>query len=404
MSEQVVAVLGTFQSDFRTRDSEHTFAEQAQVAAVGALRNAGMTPDDIDAIVFSLAPTYFMGVADADRWATDYVFGAGKPMMRVHTGGATGGSAVQAADMLVRSGLHRSVLIVGAERIAETPDAQQVLNLIFDVFYERDLPLSTNTSVALWTTGYLARHGLKQEDLARVAVRARRNATSNPHAHLKGIISVADVMASPMIAYPLKLFDICPRSSGSAAMVVGNMDMARRFRSKPAFINGIASKTDTYWIGDRMTPTADCEFFDFRLAAATARECFARAGISDPLKQIQVTELYDPYTIMMPIQLEQFGFCSPGTALRLERDGYWNVEGGAVAVNPSGGTLCTNPIAVTGLVRAIDAANQVMDQAGPIQVPNVHNTVASAVGGITQFCNCTVFGDEPRNQRRTASP
>jgi acetyl-CoA C-acetyltransferase len=102
----------------------------------------------------------------------DYIFGAGKPMMRVHTGGATGGSAVQAAYNLVRSGIYRSVLVVGAERIAETPDAQNVLNLIFDVFYERDMPLSTNTSVGLWASKYLQRYGQTQEDLARVAVRA----------------------------------------------------------------------------------------------------------------------------------------------------------------------------------------------------------------------------------------
>jgi acetyl-CoA C-acetyltransferase len=394
MSE-TVAVLGTFQTKFKTHHPNHTFAEQAQIAAVGALADAGMTPDDIDAIVFSLAPTYFMGVADADRWAIDYIFGAGKPMLRVHTGGATGGSAVQAAYNLVRSGLYRSVLAIGAERIAETPDAQNVLNLIFDVFYERDMPLSTNTSVGLWATTYLQRYGFTQEDLARVVVRARRNALKNPHAHLKGEITIADVMASRMISYPLKLFDICPRSSGSAAMVLGNMAMAKRFCSRPAFINGAASRTTTYWIGDRMTPTADSDFADFDLAASAARECFRLAGVTDPMKQIQVTELYDPYSVMTPIQLERLGFCSPGTALRLERDGYWNTEGGAVAVNPSGGTLCTNPIAVTGLVRAIDAANQVMGKAGAMQVPKVRNAVSSAVGGIAQFYNCTVFGAEP---------
>ena len=99
---------------------------------------------------------------------------------------------------------------------------------------------------------------------------------------------------------------------------------------------------------------------------------------------------------MTPLQLERLGFCASGTALRLEKEGYWNVQGGAVAVNPSGGTLCTNPIAVTGLVRAIDAANQVRGTAGEMQVPNVHNALSSAVGGIAQFYNCTVFGDEPR--------
>ena len=393
---ETVAVLGTFQTPFKTHHPDHTFAEQAQIAAAGALRDAGMTPDDIDAIVFSLAPTYFMGVADADRWSIDYIFGAGKPMMRVHTGGATGGSAVQAGYNLVRSGLHRSVLVVGAERIAETPDAQNVLNLIFDAFYERDMPLSTNTTVALWATSFLQRYGFTQEDLALVVVRARRNALKNPNAHLKGAITVADVMASRMISYPLKLFDICPRSSGSAAMIVGNMEMARKFRSRPAFINGVASRTTTYWIGDRMTPSTDFDFTAFTLAEIAARECYRAADITDPLKQIQVTEFYDPYSNMTPLQLERLGFCASGMALRLEREGYWNVEGGAVAVNPSGGTLCTNPIAVTGLVRAIDAANQVMGTAGQMQVPNVKNAVSSAVGGIAQFYNCTVFGDEPR--------
>jgi acetyl-CoA C-acetyltransferase len=395
-----VAVLGTFQTAFKTHHPQHTFVEQAQIAAIGALQDARMTPDDIDAIVFSLAPTHFMGVADADRWAIDHIFGAGKPMMRVHTGGATGGSALQAGYTLVRSGLYRSVLIVGAERIAETPDAQNVLNLIFDVFYERDMPLSTNTSVGLWATRYLQRYGLTQEDMARVVVRARRNAMKNPHAHLKGLITIDDVMASRMITYPLKLFDICPRSSGSAAMIVGNAAMTKRFCTRPAFINGIASRTDTYWIGDRMTPTADFDFVDFDLAGASGQECYRRANITDPLKQIQVTEFYDPYSIMTAIQLEQLGFCSPGTALRLERDCYWDVDGGAVAVNPSGGTLCTNPIAVTGLVRAIDAANQVMGKAGEMQVPRVKNALSSAVGGIAQFYNCTIFGAEPTDSER----
>lgn len=390
-----VAVLATYQSDFRTHHPELTFVEQAQQAAVGALSAARMSPDDVDAIVFSLAPTWFMGVADADRWSIDYIFGAGKPMMRVHTGGATGGSAVQAAYNLVRSGLHRSVLVVGAERIAETPDAQDVLNLIFDVFYERDMPLSTNTSVGLWASRYLQRYGQTQEDLARVAVRARRNAMRNPHAHLKGNFTVADVMASKVIAWPLKLFDICPRSSGSAAMIVGNMDMARRFATRPAFINGVASRTMTYWIGDRMTTAAGSDFIDFDLCESAARECYRQAGITDPVRQIPVTEIYDPYTLMTPVQLERLGFCERGMALRLERDGYWDVDGGAVAVNPSGGTLCTNAIAVAGLVRAIDAADQVMGNAGAMQVPNVTNAIASAVGGIAQFYNCTVFGAEP---------
>ena len=216
MSEPV-GVIATHQERFRSRNDEFTYVEQAQLAAAGVLRTAGMRPDDIDAVVFSMAPTHFMGVSDADQWAIDHVFAAGKPFFRVHTGGSTGGSAVHAGVALIRSGMFRSVLIVGAERLGETPDAQEILNLTFDAFYERDMPLSTNTTVALMATRYLNRYGLSPRDLATAVVRQRGNALTNPYAHLKGEITVDDVLASPLIAYPLRLFDICPRSSGSAA-------------------------------------------------------------------------------------------------------------------------------------------------------------------------------------------
>lgn len=392
---ETVAVLATYQSEFRLRHPGLTFVEQAQQAAAGCMARAGMTPDDIDAIVFSLAPTAFMGVADADRWAVDHIFGAGKPMMRVHTGGATGGSVVQAAHSLVRSGLYRTVLIVGAERIAETPDAQKVLNQIFDPFYERDMPLQTITAVALMANTYMRRHGITQQDVARLVVRQRRHALLNPHAHLKGEITVDDVMASPMIAYPFKLFDVCPRSSGGAAMIVGNMDAARCFQSRPAFITGVGAVSDSNWIGDRIVPSAEYDFIDWKLMRVAGRSAFRRAGITDPIRQVQVAEVYDAFSIQGLTQLEQLGFCSAGTGFLLEREGAWEMEGGQVAVCPSGGTLCTNPIAIAGLVRAIEAADQVMGTAGAHQVRGVRNAIATAVGGIAQFLTCSVFSTEP---------
>jgi acetyl-CoA C-acetyltransferase len=390
---ETVAVLGTYQSNFKTRHPELTFVEQAQQAAAGALRACDMTPDDIEAIVFSLAPTAFMGVADADRWSIDHIFGAGKAMMRIHTGGATGGSAVHAAYTLIRSGLFRTVMVVGAERISETPDAQKVLNQIFDPFYEKDMPLQTISSVALVATAYMQRHGVTQEDIAHLVVRQRRSAMKNPHAHLKGEITIDDVMQSPMLSYPLKLFDCCPRSSGGAAMILGNMGVVRERQTRPAFVNGIGGVSDSNWIGDRIVPTTFADFIDWRLMKEAGRECFRRAGINDPVNQIQVAEVYDAFSIQGLTQLEQLGFCSSGTAFRLEQDDVWDIDG-MVAVSPSGGTLCTNPIAVSGLVRAIEAANQVMGTAGGHQVANVRNAVSTSVGGIAQFLNCTVFGND----------
>jgi acetyl-CoA C-acetyltransferase len=394
MTEQV-AVLSTWQSEFKLRHPSMTYVEQAQEAAAGCMAKVSMCPDDIDAIVYSLAPTAFMGVADADRWAIDHIFGAGKPMLRVHTGGATGGSVVQAAHALVRSGMYRTVMIVGAERISETPDAQKVLNQIFDPFYEKDMPLQTITAVALMANTYMRRHGITQEDVARLVVRQRRNALLNPHAHLKGNITVDDVMASPMIAYPFKLFDICPRSSGGAAMIVGNMDAARQWQTRPAFITGVGAVSDSNWIGDRIVPSAEYDFIDWKLMRVAGRAAFERAGITDPIHQVQVAEVYDAFSIQGLTQLEQLGFCASGTGFLLEGEGAWEMDGGQVAVCPSGGTLCTNPIAVAGLVRAIEAANQVMGTAGGHQVKNVRRSLATAVGGIAQFLTCSVFSHEP---------
>jgi acetyl-CoA C-acetyltransferase len=391
--------VATYQTPFASRNGDLNYVEQAQQAARGALQTAGMRPDDIDAVVFSMAPTHFMGVSDADQWAIDHVFAAGKPFFRVHTGGSTGGSAVQAAVALIRSHMFGSVLVVGAERLGETPDAQEILNLTFDAFYERDMPLSTNTTVAVMANRYLHHYSLCERDLATVVVRQRRNALKNPYAHLKGDITVDDVLASPMIAYPLKLFDICPRSSGSAAMILGNRETIDTFQTRPAFINGYASVSDTYWVGDRLTPTAPYDIRDMGISRLVARECFAQAGITNPFTQIQVAELYDPYSLVGYTQLEQLGFCQPGHAPRLDTEGTWDMNGGAVAVNPSGGTLCTNPIAVTGLVRAIEAANQVMGTAGELQVSGVHNALATAIGGMAQFTNVTLFGDECRDPK-----
>lgn len=388
---EVVGVLGTYQSGFKLRNTEITFVEQAQQAAIGGLAAAGMTADDIEAIVFSLAPTAFMGVADADRWSIDAIFGSGKPMLRVHTGGATGGSAVQAAYALIRSGMYRTVMVVGAERIAETPDAQKVLNQIFDPFYEKDMPLQTITSVAMMATAYMQRHAITQEDLAALVVRQRKNAMRNRHAHLKGIITIEDVMASPMIAHPFKLFDCCPRSSGSAAMVLGNMDAVRAYQTRPAFITGVGAMSDSNWIGDRVVPSSEYDFVDWKLMRPVGQKCFERAGITDPINQIQVAEVYDAFSIQGLTQLEQLGFCASGAGFRLERDGAWEMDGGMVAVCPSGGTLCTNPIAVAGLVRAIEAADQVMGNAGEHQVASVKNAIATSVGGIAQFLTCSVF-------------
>ena len=123
MRPSSVGVISTFQTPFRSSHPDVTYVEQAQQAAVGALQVAKMRPDDIDVVVFLLGPTFFMGVADADRWAIDHVFGAGKPFFRVHNRRIRPAALPCTLRTLWSrsSAMFGSVMVVGAERLVRRP-------------------------------------------------------------------------------------------------------------------------------------------------------------------------------------------------------------------------------------------------------------------------------------------
>ncbi len=389
------AVIGVGETVFRTLHADSTYVELVQEAARLALADAAVTPEQIDAVVFSMGPTQFMGVDDCDKWAVDHVWARGKPFMRVHTGGATGGSAFHAAWAHVASGMFRCVLVVGADRVAETADAQHILNLIWDPLYERDFALNTVTMTALAAQRYMHRYHVTEEQFARVVVEARRKAARNPHAHLRTPVTLDEVMTSPRIAWPYKRFEICPRSSGAVAVVVAAEEVARRSScARPAWVRGTAAITHSVFMGDRMTYWSETAFEDHDGFQRAARECYRQAGITDPPRQLQVAELYDPFSSFLFPQLESLGFCGRGDAAAIHDRGGFGMDGGVVAANPSGGTLCTNPIGATGLVRVADAALQVMGKAGAMQVAGTKAAVATAIGGSTQFFTCTVLADD----------
>ncbi len=171
------------------------------------------------------------------------------------------------------------------------------------------------------------------------------------------------------------------------------LEVAKSQSGRPAFINGVSAITHTVFMGDRMGTRSDTEFADQDGLHMAGHECYTQAGITQPLRQVQLAELYDPFSSFQFPQLESLGFCRRGEAQTINDQNGFEI-GGLVAVNPSGGTLCANPIGVTGLVRVADAALQVMGRAGAAQVPGVSNAIVTAVGGSTQFFTCTALGDD----------
>jgi acetyl-CoA C-acetyltransferase len=241
-----VGIVGIGQTPFVTRRTDVTYPELVREAAELALVDGGVTMRDVDAVVFPLAPDALIGIGHGERWCIEAMGAQGKPFMRVNNGGATGLTAVQAAYIHVASGMFDCVLVAGADRVSESASAQSVLNKMWDVGYERPYPLNTITMLALSAVRYMHLYSATESDFARVTVKNRCHASRNPYAHLRDQVTVEDVLATRMLAWPLKLGDVCPSSTGGASVLLVSKDMAARLNRPVAWIRGIGQNTETF--------------------------------------------------------------------------------------------------------------------------------------------------------------
>lgn len=394
-----VAAIGVGQTKFGVTREAPTYVEMLHNAAERALDAASLTIDDIDAVVLSMAPESLMGVVHGERWCVDYIGGRMKPVMRVQTGGASGLSAVQAGYHHVAAGLYDRVLVVGADRVRESGDAQKIFNKIWDPFYERDLPFTTITMIAMSAVRYMHRYGMTERHMARVAQKSHYNGTLNPNAHIRREVTIEEVLESRYLAWPLKLLDACPQSAGGCAVVLASEEAVDARVHRPAWISGMAMAGDTYYIGDRLRPELsprDYDYADAEALAVAAERAYEMAGISDPRIQIDAVETYASFSPVEIHNVEALGLADAGTAGPLFEEGFFDLDG-EIPVNPSGGVICTNPISVTAMVRFAEAVLQVQGAAGAHQVPGAKTVIATGAGGSHQFFNVAVVTSEPRS-------
>ena len=221
----------------------------------------------------------------------------------------------------------------------------------------------------------MEQYGATQEDAARVAVRERTHALNNPYAQMYNRpITIKDVMESPMLAYPIKLLDVCPRTDGACAVVFAAEGVAEKIAVRPAWVKSCSVRHTTTWFGD-----VDYNTGMLSLKRAS-KEAFEKAGIKDPVEEIDVAELYLPYSYAGLKWIEAIGFCGPGEGPKFIWDGNTDM-GGKLPINPSGGVMCTNCIGATALLRVAEAAIQIMGKGEARQVPDVTNAMATGFGG-----------------------
>ncbi|UGQ55420.1 thiolase domain-containing protein (plasmid) [Rhodococcus qingshengii] len=387
MSTQA-AVLGFGQTKFRTTRSDVGASELVFEAVSRALEDADLTIDEIDAVVFASAPEVFEGVYEPDRWCVEGFGGVGKPMMRVHTGGATGGSGPLAAAHLIGAGMYESVLVVGLQRTSETADAQAVFTTIFDPIYEQDVQLNVITGIALVASRQMKYYGLTEDHMAAVSVKNFDNALRNPFAHLHKKITEDDVKSSRQLASPLRLLHTCPRSDGAAAVVMTTAERAAK-RKHAAYVKGLGCAADVYRIGDRIHDD-ESDFAIPRAQAWSAQGAYRQAGIENPRRELDVVEVYAPFSNLEIAYYEALGLAEKGRGIELVESGATSMNGD-IPVVPSGGCMTANPIGATGLVRFGEAALQVMGRAGEHQVDGAQLALSTACGGIDQFYTTAIL-------------
>lgn len=235
--------------------------------------------------------------------------------------------------------------------------------------YEARFPVS---SYALSAARHMHEFGTRREDLAAVAVAARDWARLNPEAFARDPLTVADVLAQPMVSDPLGRLDCCLVTDGAAAVIMTRADRAKDHRKAPIYLLGAAAEQ---WHKQISAMQDVC----VTAASASGQRALDMAGVG--LRDVDVVELYDAFTISTIMLLEDLGFCPKGEGGRFVSDG--NIgPGGSLPVNTNGGGLsCCHP-GMYGLFTIVEAIRQLRGEAGERQVTGAEIALCQGSGGV----------------------
>jgi acetyl-CoA C-acetyltransferase len=380
------AVIGIGQTKHAQKRGDVSIAGLCREAAQRALDDAGLGWRDVDAVVLGKAPDMFEGVMMPELYLADALGAAGKPILRVHTAGSVGGSTAIVATHLVQAGRFRKVLTVAFEKQSES---EAMWALSPKIPFQPPLLAGAGGYFAPIIRAYIRRSGAPEEVGMQVAVKDRLAALNNPYAHLHmPDISLETVRSSPMLWDPVRYLETCPSSDGACALVLTDEAGARLAPHRPAWVWGTAMRSEPTMFAGR-------NLIDPQAGRDCARDLYGQAGITDPRAQIDVAELYVPFSWFEPMWLENLGFAERDRGWRLTLDGT-TAPDGDLPINPSGGVMATNPIGASGMLRFAEAALQVRGQAGAHQVDGARVAMGHAYGGGSQYYAMWIVGSEAR--------
>ena len=371
-----VAIIGASMTQFGQRDA--WIRELLAEAGSACLDDAGVAPDAVEHLyVSNMASGEFEGQTGIPNALAHDLAAVPAYTARIDQTSASGGAGVYAAWQSVASGASDMTLLVGGERMTHRTTAEStdiIASLTHPVEYKHGVTLPS--FAGLTARHYLETYDAPRASLGKVAVKNHSNGVDNPHAQFRKEVDLDTVLESPIVADPLRLYDFCPITDGSAALLLCPESVARKYTDEYAVVSGIGGATDTHVVHERADPTT------MGGVVNSSEEAYRMADIGPD--DVDVAELHDMFTILEFLQSEDLGFFEKGEGWKAVEDGVTDRDGD-LPINTSGGLKSKgHPLGASGIAQVYEVYKQVLGDAGARQV-DAGTGLACNVGG---FGNC----------------
>lgn len=288
---------------------------------------------------------------------------------RIEGACASGGLAVHLAIQGILAGTYKNILVVGAEKMTDAPAGQITWALMgASSSQERKAGLTFPALYALMAQAHMAKYGTKREQLAAVSVKNHYHASLNKVAQYPFEITEEKVLQSSMISHPITLFDSSPITDGAAAVI-----LSADTNSRGVYITGSAVSSDTIDLAQRESLT------ELKATQRASKKALEQAGVE--IKDINVCEVHDCFTIAEIMAMEDLGFCPAGAGGEFIESKATRL-GGKCPVNTSGGLkACGHPVGATGVKQIVEITQQLRGNCGSRQVKDASTGLTQNVGG-----------------------
>jgi acetyl-CoA C-acetyltransferase len=373
-----VAIIGASMTQFGQRDA--WIRELLAEAGQACIEDAGIAHGDIEHVyVSNMASGEFEGMTGVMNAVTHDLGLMPAYSQRIDQTSSSGGAGIFGAWQSIASGASDATLLIGGEKMTHkgTGGATDIIaSITHPVEYKHGVTLPSFAGMT--ARHYLERFDAPRESLARVAVKNHENGVDNPKAQFQKEITMEKALESPIIADPLRLYDFCPITDGSAALMFVPAERADQYADEYAVVSGVGGATDTHVVHERDDPTV------MGGVVESGQDAYEMAGVGP--EDVDVAELHDMFTILEFLQMEGLDFAEHGEAWKQVQEGRTERDGD-LPINTSGGLKSKgHPLGASGVAQAVEIYEQLVGEAGPRQV-EAETGLTCNVGG---FGNCVI--------------